>query len=69
MIKMWDDVKFEFGEFKNNMYIVKSYDDVIAIVDEHIATTQSMLFSPFKKPFEEEIMNWFNMLKKISDLM
>ena len=33
MIKMWDDVKFEFSEFKNNMYIVKSYDDVIAIVD------------------------------------
>jgi len=28
-----------------------------------------MLFSPFKKPFEEDIMNWFNTLKKISDLI
>jgi dynein heavy chain len=39
------------------------------VVDDHIANTQGMLYSPFKKPFEEEIINWFNTLKKISDLI
>lgn len=52
MMKTWENVKLEFSEFKNNLYIIKSFDDVIAVVDDHIATTQSMLFSPFKKPFE-----------------
>jgi dynein heavy chain, axonemal len=28
-----------------------------------------MLFSPFKKPFEERIFEWFNNLKKISDII
>jgi dynein heavy chain len=28
-----------------------------------------MLFSPFKKPFEHRIMEWFNTLKRISDIM
>lgn len=69
MIKMWENIKFQFSEFKNNLYIIKSFDDVIAVVDDHMATTQSMLFSPYKKPFEEDIMNWFNTLKKISDLI
>lgn len=52
MIKIWDGIKFEFSEFKHGLWIIKSFDDVIAAVDDHIATTQSMLFSPFKKPFE-----------------
>ena len=54
MIKAWDKISFEFTSFKSG-YIIKSYDDVVAMVDEHIANTQSMLFSPFKKPFEEKI--------------
>ncbi len=41
----------------------------MAAVDDHIANTQSMLFSPFKKPFEERINDWFSNLKKISDIM
>lgn len=68
-MKAWENIKFEFSEFKNNLFIIRSFDDVIAVVDDHIATTQSMLFSPFKKPFEEDIINWFNTLKKISDLI
>jgi dynein heavy chain len=68
MIKAWDDVSLEFAPFKSGN-IIKTFDDVIAIVDDHIANTQSMLFSPFKKPFEEKIVEWFNNLKKISDIV
>jgi len=28
------------------------------MLDEHIVMTQAMQFSPFKKPFEEEIEEW-----------
>lgn len=51
MIKIWDDVNFEFAVFKSGN-IIKTFDDIVAVVDDHIANTQSMLFSPFKKPFE-----------------
>jgi dynein heavy chain len=51
MLKAWENINFEFSQFKSGI-IIKSFDDVVALVDEHIANTQSMLFSPFKKPFE-----------------
>jgi hypothetical protein len=50
MIKGWDSVNFEFTTFKSG-WIIKSYEDAVTLVDDHIATTQAMLFSPFKKPF------------------
>ncbi len=68
MIKAWDTIGFQFNAFKSG-HIIKSFDDIVALVDEHIANTQSMLFSPFKKPFEDRIFEWFNTLKKISDIM
>lgn len=51
MIKGWENINFEFTTFKTGL-IIKSYDDAVALVDDNIATTQAMLFSPFKKPFE-----------------
>ncbi len=54
MISAWENINFQFTAFKSG-YVIKSYDDVVAMVDEHIANTQSMLFSPFKKAFEEKI--------------
>jgi dynein heavy chain, axonemal len=68
MIKAWDNINFEFTQFKTS-YVIKTYDDAVALVDDHIANTQAMLFSPFKKPFEEKIMEWFNTLKRISDIL
>ena len=68
MIKAWDSISFEFSQFKTS-YVIKSYDDAVALVDDHIANTQAMLFSPFKKPFEDQIMDWFNNLKRISDIL
>jgi dynein heavy chain len=39
------------------------------VVDEHMVNTQSMQFSPFKKPFEDQIMEWNNKLKIMSDVL
>jgi dynein heavy chain len=49
--------------------IIKGYDEITMVLDEDIVTTQAMLFSPFKKPFEDRIVNWDTALKTISDVL
>jgi dynein heavy chain len=39
------------------------------MLDEHIVTTQAMQFSPFKKPFEDEIEVWCTHLLLVSDTL
>jgi dynein heavy chain len=39
------------------------------VLDEDIVSTQAMLFSPFKKPFEERIIKWDQTLKNVSDII
>ena len=39
------------------------------MLDEHIVNTQSMQFSPFKKPFEEELISWNENLKLMSEIL
>jgi dynein heavy chain len=39
----------------------------MAMLDEHIVLSQTMTFSPFKKPFEEEIETWNATLMHVSD--
>ena len=37
---------------------VLGFDDGINLLDEHLTLAQTLQFSPFKKPFEEEIEEW-----------
>ena len=39
------------------------------MLDEHIVNTQAMQFSPFKKPFEEQIEAWCTKLMLVSDTL
>lgn len=52
-----------------NTYLIKNYDEIQQILDEHIVNTQSMQFSPFKKPFEDRILAWNTKLKTMSDVL
>jgi dynein heavy chain len=36
------------------------------MLDDHIVMTQSMAFSPYKKPFEERIIKWEAQLSLVS---
>jgi len=52
----WAGQDFVLPQFKNTTTsYITGFEDAIQILDEHIVTTQAMMFSPFKKPFEEEI--------------
>lgn len=57
MKKTWEGVNFQFKEYKTS-HIIRGYDDIQIILDDHIVNSQNLQFSPFKKPFEEEIILW-----------
>ncbi|KAL4427402.1 hypothetical protein ABPG74_009674 [Tetrahymena malaccensis] len=68
MKSIWENVNFQFKEYKQS-YIVKGYDEIQIILDDHIVNSQNLQFSPFKKPFEQEIIEWNEQLKIMSDVL
>lgn len=64
----WESVDFLLFPFKNTgTFYAGGFDDAMAMLDEHIVLTQTMQFSPFKKPFEEEIEQWNASLLYVSE--
>lgn len=64
MEEEWSTVRFEVIAYKETgTYILNSPDEASQLLDDHIVMTQSMAFSPFKKPFEERISKWESKLK------
>ncbi|KAL4464296.1 hypothetical protein ABPG72_011341 [Tetrahymena utriculariae] len=61
----WEEIKFDLKSWKAS-FIIRGYDEINTVLDEHIVNTQSMQFSPFKKPFEEELIEWNDSLKLMS---
>ena len=51
MWKIWEDINFDLAAFKTS-FIIRGYDEIQIILDEHLVNTQSIQFSAFKKPFE-----------------
>jgi dynein heavy chain, axonemal len=68
MKRVWEDILFTILSYKTS-FIIRGYDEIQLVLDEHIMNTQAMQFSPFKKPFEEEIIAWNNSLKTVSDVL
>ncbi len=59
----WESVNLSLKQFKqSDRSTVLGFDDAGAILDEQIVLTQTMQFSSFKKPFEEELEEWNNTL-------
>ncbi|KAK2170975.1 hypothetical protein NP493_1117g00049 [Ridgeia piscesae] len=66
----WNPVNFEILAYKETgTYILKASEDVSQLLDDHIVMTQSMSFSPFKKPFEERISTWESKLRTTQDVL
>lgn len=64
MEKEWSTILFDVLPYKQTeTYILKSPDEASQLLDDHIVMTQSMSFSPYKKPFEQRINSWENKLK------
>ncbi|XP_065097060.1 dynein axonemal heavy chain 1 [Paramisgurnus dabryanus] len=66
----WSTVMFEVMPYKETgTYILKSPDEASQLLDDHIVMTQSMTFSPYKKPFEERISKWESKLRMTQDVL
>uniref|UniRef100_A0A8C7H2S6 Dynein axonemal heavy chain 1 n=1 Tax=Oncorhynchus kisutch TaxID=8019 RepID=A0A8C7H2S6_ONCKI len=66
----WSTVAFEVLPYKETgTYILKSPDEASQLLDDHIVMTQSMSFSPYKKPFEERISTWESKLRMTQDVL
>ncbi|KAK7127569.1 hypothetical protein R3I93_020220 [Phoxinus phoxinus] len=70
MEEEWSTVRFEVIAYKETgTYILNSPDEASQLLDDHIVMTQSMAFSPFKKPFEERISKWESKLKMTQEVL
>ncbi|XP_023368810.1 dynein heavy chain 1, axonemal [Otolemur garnettii] len=70
MEKEWSTILFNVLPYKEtDTYILKSPDEASQLLDDHIVMTQSMSFSPFKKPFEQRINSWENKLKLTQEVL
>ncbi|KAH0630033.1 hypothetical protein JD844_012597 [Phrynosoma platyrhinos] len=66
----WESILFNIVPYKaTDTFILKSPDEASQLLDDHIVMTQSMSFSPFKKPFEDRINTWENKLKMTQDVL
>ncbi|CAK6435519.1 unnamed protein product [Pipistrellus nathusii] len=70
MEKEWSSILFNVLPYKDtDTYILKSPDEASQLLDDHIVMTQSMSFSPYKKPFEQRINSWENKLKLTQEVL
>ncbi|PHJ26108.1 dynein heavy chain axonemal protein, partial [Cystoisospora suis] len=67
----WEGVEFNVKEkYKaTDTYILRGTDEILALFDEHIMTTQTLQFSAYKKPFEQEIEEWSQTLLLASETL
>ncbi|CAM4600221.1 unnamed protein product [Caretta caretta] len=66
----WVSILFNVLPYKETeTFILKSPDEASQLLDDHIVMTQSMSFSPFKKPFEDRMNTWETKLKMTQDVL
>ncbi|XP_073447685.1 dynein axonemal heavy chain 1 [Aquarana catesbeiana] len=66
----WASVLFTVLPYKETgTFILKSPEEASQLLDDHIVMTQSMSFSPYKKPFEERISTWESKLRLTQDVL
>ncbi|KAJ1566068.1 Dynein heavy chain 1, axonemal [Nowakowskiella sp. JEL0078] len=66
----WKNITMEIIVYKDSgTYIMRTSDEIIRLLDDHIVMTQSMSFSPFKKPFAERISLWESKLRTVQEVL
>uniref|UniRef100_A0A8C3HT11 Dynein axonemal heavy chain 1 n=1 Tax=Chrysemys picta bellii TaxID=8478 RepID=A0A8C3HT11_CHRPI len=66
----WVSILFNIMPYKGTeTFILKSPDEASQLLDDHIVMTQSMSFSPYKKPFEDRMNTWETKLKMTQDVL
>jgi dynein heavy chain len=65
----WKGVNLEIVAYRETgTFVLKGFDVVQQLLDDHIVMTQAMSFSPFKGPFAQRIEDWERMLTLMSEV-
>eukprot|EP00928_Gymnodinium_smaydae_P025254 TRINITY_DN20180_c0_g1_i4.p1 TRINITY_DN20180_c0_g1~~TRINITY_DN20180_c0_g1_i4.p1 ORF type:complete len:4280 (-),score=1133.62 TRINITY_DN20180_c0_g1_i4:296-13135(-) len=64
----WTDFLLTLVPYKSKTRLIKGWDDIFALVDEHLSSIQSMKLSQYYKSFEEEALYWDEKLNKIASI-
>lgn len=55
----WESIKFDVVAYKETgSYVVRGTDDINQVLDDQIVKTQTMLGSPYIRPFLVEVKGW-----------
>ena len=66
----WEPITLQIEPYKETgTSVLRGIDEYMALLDEHITTTQAMSFSAFKGPFEERIDTWNETLNTVSEML
>ncbi|KAL7746739.1 hypothetical protein RI367_007902 [Sorochytrium milnesiophthora] len=66
----WRQVVLDILPYRETgTFILKPSDEMTRLLDDHIVLTQSMNFSPFKKPFAERITLWDGKLRVMQEVL
>ena len=61
----WGSYELEMVRYKDKCKLIRGWDDMFTILDEHINSFQSMSNSPYYNIFKDEIEPWKDKLEKI----
>ncbi|KAI9209204.1 dynein heavy chain and region D6 of dynein motor-domain-containing protein, partial [Polychytrium aggregatum] len=66
----WRSIQLDILPYKDTgTFIMRASEETVRLLDDHIVMTQSMSFSPFKKPFAERITLWESKLKTVQEVL
>jgi dynein heavy chain len=66
----WADVMFNVKAYRDSgTHIFASMDEIQMLLDDQVVKVQTMLGSPYVKPFEEEMSEWSVTLNMVQDIV
>lgn len=68
MEDVWKEVEFKLLPH-GQTFIIASFEEVEAILDEHMGNTQNLLINPYKEFYQEQIDKWFQKMLLVSNIL
>ncbi|TMW61529.1 hypothetical protein Poli38472_012720 [Pythium oligandrum] len=70
MIGEWEKIEFECVPYRETgTYLVRSVDDIVTLLDDHLVKTQTMRGSPYIKSIEKDCKAWEKKLQYAQQLL
>jgi dynein heavy chain len=70
MIAEWEKIELECVPYRNTgTYLIRSTDDIVALLDDHLVKTQTMRGSPYIKSIEKDCRAWEKKLQNAQQLL